>query len=200
MIHGTQEIFPVGVYVSVVDDATVQRIENQIGPHMDSIRQEISTYTWDAGIDTNFFEDPETRKRLRNTIIERELTEMQNMISHHLNLYADTKVCDLQDSWFNFSNHKSYQERHIHGEYPVSGVYYLQARGDGADGALVFHNPSRLVGYLNSGGGPLCSKEFKPSKGMITLFPGWLEHNVTVNKTHDERISLAFNLTPIYED
>ena len=34
---------------------------------------------------------------------------------------------------------------------------------------------------------------YKPITGMLLIFPSWIKHGVTVNKSNKERIALSFN-------
>jgi len=36
--------------------------------------------------------------------------------------------------------------------------------------------------------------QVEPKEGRLVLFPSWLTHRVSVNRTDEERISIAFNL------
>jgi uncharacterized protein (TIGR02466 family) len=81
---------------------------------------------------------------------------------------------------------------HDHGSFDISGVYYVDTTGE--DGNLYFLNPNKMM---------KCSKItenyeqmhfFKPEVGRLFLFPSWLDHGVSENKTKSDRISLSFNI------
>ena len=40
-------------------------------------------------------------------------------------------------------------------------------------------------------------EEIIPQENMMIMFPSWLEHDVQMNKTDIERISISFNIIDI---
>lgn len=90
--------------------------------------------------------------------------------------------------WANVSRRGDGNFPHIHGRKNWAGVYYVSCAQE-AGGYLVFyeHNPKR----------PATRRRYvKPLEGDMWIFPRTLWHSVTTYKGADERISVAFNITP----
>ena len=83
--------------------------------------------------------------------------------------------------WFNVAKANEMTGLHNHSGWSVlSGVVYLQA--DENSGNLFFKNEEEF--------------EIEPAVGKMIIFPPHLKHGVRLNKSRNERISLAFNLFP----
>jgi len=104
-------------------------------------------------------------------------------------------------SWLNVNKKNSYNERHSHdphsGTY-LSGVFYVKCPE--LSGSIRFYDPRPHISsapdmeYLYDG------KEYEeiiPQENMMLMFPSWLEHDVQMNKTNKERISISFNIIDI---
>jgi uncharacterized protein (TIGR02466 family) len=78
---------------------------------------------------------------------------------------------------------------HDHGTEYVSSVLYLSAPEGSGD--LVFL--PRLNPYDNHA----YRSNFKPIEGYYYLFPSYLDHFVTRNKSEEKRISMSFNFEKI---
>jgi len=103
----------------------------------------------------------------------------------------------LEDCWINVYDRGDAQERHIHRNSVISGIYYAQAPED--CGRLVFHSPMSDA-MLDPP--KVATNEFnthavmiKPEAGKMILFRSWLYHSVKPNAIEGTRVSVAFNLT-----
>ena len=74
---------------------------------------------------------------------------------------------------------------HNHTNVYVSAVVYVKVPQ--GSGSLVFR--PKLNQYNNSA----YSCKFEPEKGVYYMFPGYLDHFVTRNKSDEFRISLSLN-------
>ena len=109
----------------------------------------------------------------------------------------------LTQSWVNKNAPDQYTHQHPHQNSIVSGVLYMDVP-DG-NSLIVFHKPDDgghghfvlLPKYYDSEGRDCTysSRSYKLpiSAGELVLFPSWLIHSVPVNKTSNDRWSLAFN-------
>jgi len=126
---------------------------------------------------TNFPSD--CLEKLNNTFIQfqKELQKFGNM-----------KFTEL---WLNCYESMNWQERHQHCPGHWSGVYY--AIFDSKEHSPThFYHP--IQNLLESNG--ICSMstlEPKIQEGDVIIFPSWLEHAVSVNKSSKLRATISFN-------
>ena len=113
-------------------------------------------------------------------------------------LELDYKDFVLTACWANFNPTGGQNSAHTHPNNYLSGVYYV-ATPSGAD-AIEFTDPrpAAVAGMaraknLNRFNGNRMTVQTKA--GRIVLFPAWLSHSVPVNRTNQERVSIAFNAT-----
>ena len=114
-----------------------------------------------------------------------------------LDYYSDRVTID--NMWFNISLFKDYNKEHIHPNSVLSGVWYSDVPEN--SGNIEFIHPSDGIQYTNNFNtlrednnrytANLWHYEAKPN--TLYLFPGWLKHRVTVNKSEKARISYSFN-------
>lgn len=104
----------------------------------------------------------------------------------------------IAQSWFTKTKKEKYAHLHSHGEYDISGVYYLKTNGK--DGNLFFPNMHRSLAsnYIMSHVSSI-SNTLSLENGIIALWPSMLLHNTEPNKTNHERISISFNIKFGYE-
>lgn len=108
-------------------------------------------------------------------------------------------------SWINVNAPTSRNVIHNHLGSTFSGVYYLQAE---ETGAVTFYPPLVIASGLNAFNGTFGyditpysqSRSVDPKDKMLIMFPSWLPHEVEVNNSGNERINIAFNITPIIEE
>lgn len=147
---------------------------------------------WENDIQTNF------NVRL-NSIDYFNLKNLRKFIDNHVTEYVKitkpqiNSPPKLKHSWINITNFNQSQEWHTHNDAFISGVYYYKTSDK--DGNLIVRNPNPFIrsGFFPGGINYLEKFEIPPKIGKIILFPGWLEHRVEVNKTTEDRISIAFN-------
>ena len=127
------------------------------------------------------------------------------LLPHVKNYYWETQKnsmsnkIKLQSIWANVSNKHSYNNLHIHPGSQVSGVLYIKAPEDSGD--IVFVNPLSLSSKMASLDGnkeehtPYNTDRWyvSPTRGRLILFTSYIGHEVRVNETHYDRMSIAFN-------
>jgi len=111
----------------------------------------------------------------------------------------------IQRSWPVVSRRGQFVNRHAHHTADVSAVYYVSVP-EGNAGQTRFFNDARqneLCGGLSSNmtsaysqSNPLNyqSAVYTPIEGRLLLFPAKQTHDVLVNETDGERISISFDL------
>ena len=114
----------------------------------------------------------------------------------HLNL--PIKKFEIKQLWANVNRKNDYNIVHQHGNYDLSGTYYVKVPKN--SGRLMFRDP-RPGAISNS----FMSKNFDKGElhgvnileGMLVMWPAYLDHLVEPNKTDDERISISFDINVI---
>ena len=80
----------------------------------------------------------------------------------------------------------------------LSGVFYLQVPKD--SGALVLHDPrpqSEILAPPKKEGESIHTSSrvlWTPKTNDLIFFPSWLNHEVEVNNSQEERIVISFNI------
>jgi len=126
------------------------------------------------------------------------------LIDRHVKAYSKALEWDLGDKklvldslWINVLDPGGFHGSHIHPNSVVSGTYYVEVP-DGAS-AIRFEDP-RLA--LMMAAPPRKSKAAReaqrtvsiiPRPGTLLLWESWLRHEVPLNQSETERISISFN-------
>lgn len=106
--------------------------------------------------------------------------------------------------WSIVSRKYSYNTRHCHGSALLSGVLYVSAPEH--SGALRLCDPRPTKRLLNHEHNKFLGEEMdlrhndveiQPTEGALIVFPGWLEHEVTMTLAEEPRIVYSFNMTAI---
>lgn len=106
--------------------------------------------------------------------------------------------------WSIVSRKYSFNTRHDHGSALLSGVLYISTPEQ--SGALRLCDPRPAKRILNTDHNKLLGEvmdlrhhdvEIQPVEGVLVVFPGWLEHEVTMTLADEPRIIYSFNMTAI---
>jgi len=101
-------------------------------------------------------------------------------------------------SWVNINKERNYNKRHTHLNTSIflSGVYYLKTPKN--CGNIQFYDPRGAMmpemtdhkyfydSYDHS--------YITPQENLLVFFPSWLEHDVDINTSGEDRISISFNI------
>ena len=113
---------------------------------------------------------------------------------------SDKEMGDLYIySWVNINQKGTWNRNHCHMDRVnfLSGVYYVTVpKGD--CGEILFHDPRGILSnsapdtpyYKDS----ITTASVPPEENMLYYFPTWLEHEVGINNTDEDRVSISFNL------
>lgn len=111
-------------------------------------------------------------------------------------LQIDYRDFSITGCWANFNPTGGLNGSHTHPNNYLSGVYYVQTPS-GAD-TIDFFDPRPAAAawmprarQLNRFNGNRMTVKVHP--GRLVIFPAWLSHGVPVNRTVQERVSVAFN-------
>ena len=107
--------------------------------------------------------------------------------------------------WIMINPVNSYNTSHTHPDAHLSGVMWIKS--DNKSGDLLVNSPFDFTGFVechsyidefkqNTAFYP--TYKFEPITGKMLTFPSSLRHEVTVNKSNEDRIAVSFNIR-IYE-
>ena len=129
-----------------------------------------------------------------------ELQELKDLINLHgdeiRKSYRLSNEVQMTRLWLNINRHKDYNKQHTHRDSLFSGVYYINLP---KDTGIVFVHPSPNYGFSwgNAKFDTDCFSDgyyYEPKNGELLIFPSWLVHYVPSNFTHEDRLSLSFDL------
>jgi uncharacterized protein (TIGR02466 family) len=111
-------------------------------------------------------------------------------------LQLEYRAFSITACWANFGPTGGGHSRHTHPNNYLSGVYYVRtpAGADSIDffdprpAAAAMMAPARQLTRFNGN-----RMTIKVHPGRLIIFPSWLLHGVPVNRTHEERVSIAYN-------
>jgi uncharacterized protein (TIGR02466 family) len=109
------------------------------------------------------------------------------------------KNIKVSNMWINRNSPNSYNKEHIHPGCIFAGVYYVTVPKN--SGKIKFINPAEHMIYDWKNNYFCKNNEFNSNiwwlpveENVLYLFPSWMKHEVTMNKSNDTRISISFNL------
>lgn len=147
--------------------------------------------------------DPNSSKNYssKDSFILDRVPKTKKLIKNAIKYYSEEILHEatplrLTQSWLNFNPPGTSHHQHIHSNSIVSGIIYLQCDAD--TGNLHVHRPNYQVANIRDEPTDfgLFNTEFMfftPGIGDLFLFPSTLSHNVSENKSSQNRISLSFN-------
>lgn len=168
-----------------------------------------------TGLTTYFYDDFTSHldtiplfEELKNLIIEESklyiLNRTAELEKHGSNISVEliqSKIDEvgltIPKLWFNVNPYGGYQGRHHHADNLLGGTYYLQIPDK--SGKIAFYNPNPFATYKAQT--PIHEHltigdfSFKPSEGTLLLWPGWADHEISVNTNKDEnRMTISFGI------
>jgi uncharacterized protein (TIGR02466 family) len=184
--------FPTKILCEDLDKRQKEKVNSEM-MHVFS-KMNMKPLTWSTGLHS--VSTPDFNQNLAE---EYEMHHIKTAVYETLQKYPEfvheealEKGYKITESWFTLTEAMQRTDRHSHGRYDLSGVYYVQTSGE--DGSIKFTNegPTAKNWYEDI---RLNQCVFEPKEGRIILFPGWLPHQVSENKTFSKRISFAFNIS-----
>ncbi len=109
----------------------------------------------------------------------------------------DGRALKLEDIWINILPEGGIHTGHLHPHSVISGTTYV-AMPDGAS-AIKFEDPRLPMMMAAPGRRKDAREEMKqfayvaPKVGDVLLWESWLRHEVPMNMSEDDRISVSFN-------
>jgi len=100
----------------------------------------------------------------------------------------------ISTSWFNKLEKNGSVDAHRHERSVLSGAYYPCVEEDSAP--LMFESPlqpyAMNMNYIKQTRFSTYTEVFRPSDGLLILFPSWLKHSVPPNQS-GKRYTVSFN-------
>lgn len=186
-----QEFFPTPVWTIDLHPQVAERLNLQLLADLDRI-----TSPRPPGPELGGFWQTQTDMHTRP-----EFSELTSIL-HKANkaaldfLQVDYRGISITGCWANFGPTGGGHNRHTHPNNYLSGVYYVRTP-TGAD-AIDFFDPRPAAAALMAGARRLNRfngnrMTVKVHPGRLMIFPSWLLHGVPVNRTNEERVSIAYN-------
>ena len=129
--------------------------------------------------------------------------EIEAMVAATTSKLAPELPDDLRmafEGWVNVSPAHAMNSPHDHPGSFWSGTYYVQVpepeeEGDRQAGAIEFIDPRGSIGLGARLETPFTRGRFtvRPVPGTCLIWPGFLRHWVHPNRSHDDRVTIAFN-------
>jgi uncharacterized protein (TIGR02466 family) len=148
---------------------------------------------WDCPtLTTQSTESNTTKSLFQNDILKKQI---QSHVSNYFNEWDFSRAgtAYIKNLWVNIAPKGAYQEIHNHGKNHFSGCLYINVNEHSG--------PFHLINPLSSESILLeCSNTFKfdntihPLNSMILLFPSWMHHRVSQNKSDIDRVTISFNI------
>ena len=101
----------------------------------------------------------------------------------------------IPQMWINVNKKNDWNAIHSHGQYNLSGTYYVKVPKD--SGNIVFKDPRPAAMTNNFMVNTFDKGEFRKVKtieGLLILFPSYLEHFVEPSNADEDRISISFDV------
>ena len=112
-----------------------------------------------------------------------------------VHLPLNIKKVHIEQLWVNVNKKSDWNIIHQHGQYHLSGTYYVKVPKN--SGHIVFRDPRPAaisnVFFVNR----FDKGEFKRinlMEGLLAIWPAYLDHFVEPNQTDEERISISFDI------
>jgi uncharacterized protein (TIGR02466 family) len=185
-----QEFFPTPIWIVDLQAGFAEALNKRLLAEFERLTGSRRT----TGVGSTWQTDPDLHKR-------QEFAELTVLTRKAVKGCLDFLEIDYSDfvitgCWANFNPTGGLNSAHTHPNNYLSGVYYLRTP-DGAD-TIEFTDPrpaavARMprAKHLNRFNGNRMTVQAK--SGRFVLFPAWLSHSVPVNRTDEERVSIAFN-------
>ena len=137
------------------------------------------------------YEDEEFKSTVADILLK------ANECFRHLDVREDY-VPEMSGLWGMINPPGSRNNVHTHPYNYLSGVYYLKVPSK--SGNLVFLEPKSQAEVLSP---PLKkdasvhlahSVDYEPKENALIFFPSWLQHEVKINNSDEDRVVLSFNI------
>lgn len=188
MTHILRPLFPTAIYWNELDSNIVDKTEKLF-------LSKVKNLTQHSIHKTDFHEEQSIID------IEKELPELKQAIIDNVKTYTDDTGIAVDstmvfNSWVqDYSEDKNYHPIHAHGLHGISGIYWIRAND--AAGPTVFHTPNPYTDLAKRHRDTEVTASvfpMKPTRGVLVLFPAYLQHEVLPSQDGAVRSTIAFNM------
>jgi hypothetical protein len=180
---GLQNIFPTPIYTHFVPQDIADKMEEIISPKLKNLEDRKAIFT-------DYF----SKEKIISDTEIKPFLDYINFIVHIYSQESNIRYHRLDNFWVQDYQPNHFHEPHLHPGSTISGTYYIRANTHA--GKLLFHNPNPhsymeipLVKPSNN-----TKFSIKPQKGLLVLFPSWLQHEILPSPEKDViRTSFSFN-------
>jgi uncharacterized protein (TIGR02466 family) len=119
--------------------------------------------------------------------------EVKNLVDYMQTVAVDI-ICN--EVWVNIAEPFAYQETHTHANSHFSLVYYVKVPKNSGD--IVFRpqiDDMLTIGIHNFTEWNSSTYKIEPEEGKVVIFRSHTPHMVSINKSNEERVSIAMNFT-----
>jgi len=176
------------IKVMEVKDCLNNKQIGQLKNIVKDIELQIEPHGWNCNVETSFKD--------KNQHLDSWLSN--NLSNHILNYITEIVKLDKNkslniDAWINKYGQGMYQEQHNHSNIDVllCGILYLQVPKDNTAYTHFFDPIETLKRQL---GEPVQSVQIDSEENTLILFPPYLQHLVTKQKSQQHRITVSFNV------
>jgi uncharacterized protein (TIGR02466 family) len=135
---------------------------------------------------------------LRSYIMDKAYESVRGDIAEvsELNLRIDSVM-----GWINVKGPGESIEAHAHNDCSLTATYYIQVPPNSGDIVLLDH--SSIVApdgsFINDSVSQVKHYHITPTAGKLVIFPGYVLHEVQVNKSNNLRISISTDMQQIVD-
>lgn len=200
---GIQEVFATRLYAAALQRSGAQEFNRQLLKECRQLRDDDAAgRRWSRVNYRGGYTSYGSAHRMQR--ISPTFEDLRRKLERHVRAFAAAAEWDLTgrelamtDCWINIMPRGTAHSLHIHPLSSLSGTYYVQAPDDSP--GLKFEDP-RLDRFMAAP--PLkadASTQNRPwfthraRAGHLVLFESWLRHEVTPNRSRQERVSVSFN-------
>jgi uncharacterized protein (TIGR02466 family) len=147
---------------------------------------------------TRFFDVLESSSSQEEAIaltkLHHQIQETAEIFAEEIGIDGDIAYIKMTEAFFNIGAPGSFQEFHHHRpQSEISCVYYVNADPD--TGALVLEDPAgkSKMGWWLDDTNPDERERIDPESGSVRFFRSHVSHQVNINNTQKDRISIACN-------
>ena len=197
IISGMNLLNPTPIWYYKARENKIDHIQSELDEAYQSIEFDNDNSTSNNIAKPHGVSDPTFTKSILH---EKNCTSLINEIDYNTVIFCEMMGLSTDDpytydaSWFAKFKPGDFANNHRHTPSDIAGVYYYKISGEQSGLNVECSNPLIDSNYVTCSpfGG---ATEFPAEVGTILLFPGYVPHFVSQNRTDEDRVSVSFNLT-----
>ena len=187
--------FPIPIFSSQIDSDTFKKIKQEVLHYIKKYPNNFKE-VWNCPTKSNL--GVPSSKNIKSPLLENTIKKSTESYFNHWGFNPINLI--LKDIWINISPPGSYQESHKHTNYKTkvlfSGVFYIDVQENSGELILISPIENQIFNMLPSKYHNT-RYNIQPINGSLISFPAWMDHLVLQNKSHNNRISVSWNIEAI---